>query len=420
MRRLFRQAWNVGLALALNLNQRAAGVLVFIVVSRLSGPHDAGTFSLAVGYLAILATIFTGLDDILVRESVSEPNKVLPLLATYGTLRFGFSAAAWVALMAVLAALRWYSSRDMIVLAIVTGTVLIDTMSALGQSVLQAHGRFGWPLIATSVGTAIKLGGALLASVKQAGLEVSVLAWPLGSLGSAIIMTGALARHLRGRSDQAAFCFDPDMARHLGCLFPSFSATSILAGLEFQADVILISVLLSREDVALYSAAVTIMMVAQMVAQAYRMVLYPALVRALAGRPESVRALVGRSLLAMGGLALVAASGVTLIAPALVRVVYGQRFEPTAAVLQILIWNLLLFFLDVPLVRFMIATGRQSRVWQSSAVSLTANIIANLVLLPRLGIVGAAFARICSSAVFCVLIGGQVLQRLTHRQFASR
>jgi O-antigen/teichoic acid export membrane protein len=59
---------NTTFSFILNLSLRAAGTLTFIAIGRLSQPADAGTFSLALRYLAILNTLFLGLDDVLVRE----------------------------------------------------------------------------------------------------------------------------------------------------------------------------------------------------------------------------------------------------------------------------------------------------------------------------------------------------------------
>ena len=412
MTRTHKLVWNTGLALALNLVVRAAGALTFIAIARLGSPKDAGTFSLAIGYLAVLTTLFVGLDDILVRESARVREQTLPILMTYGVIRFALSIVAWLALLLILIVLSLYSPNDLRVLTVITGCILIDAFSALGQSVLNAHNHFDGPLVAVTVGAAIKLGGALFALLGHQSLMVLSWAWPLGSAFSAALLTGMLVRHL---SSLARLHFDPGWARQLVRLVPAFSATSILSGLEYQLDVVLLSVLLSNEAVAWYSAAVTIMMVVLTASQAYRMVLYPALVRVLTDRPAALRGLVGRSTLLMGGLALLAAAIITLIAPWLMDVLYAGRFAVAVPVLQVLIWNVVFLFLNVPLVRFLMASNGQSVVWRTLLVSLTVNVIANLLLIPRLGVMGSAYARLFSSGLFCGLIGWQVYRRLARR-----
>src|SRR2546423_10042 len=97
--------WDTGLSLGLNLTVRAAGALTFIALGRLGSTSDAGTFSLAVGFLAILTTLFAGVDDILVREVARQPERSWPTLATYGLIRIGLCLAAWTILILVLAGL---------------------------------------------------------------------------------------------------------------------------------------------------------------------------------------------------------------------------------------------------------------------------------------------------------------------------
>lgn len=393
------------------MSQRAAGTLTFVAIGRLGQPADAGTFSLALGYLAILTTLFVGLDDVLVRESARMPGRTPALFATYSVIRFVASVAAWLVLLIVLGVLRLYSASDLIVLAIITGSILIDTFTALSQSVLNAHDHFGWPLVAASVGSIVKLIGVIAALITQRGLLLIAFAWPIGSFAGALALAGALVRHLRQFGGRADFKYDRPVARQLLKVMPAFSATSILAGLEYQLDVVLLSILLSRVEVAWYSAAVTIMMIVLLVSQAYRMVLYPALVRALA-QPENVlRRLVKRSMWIMGGLAVPLAVIITWLGPELIVLVYGTRFAPAGPIMQVLIWNVVYFFLNVPLVRFMLATGGQTNVWRTLLISLTINVVANLVLIPRFGAIGAAYARLCSSGTFTTLIGWQVARR---------
>ncbi len=85
--RALRLAQRTPVILLANALLRAAGTLVFIFVGRISGPEDAGVLSLALGYLAILTTLFTGLDDLLIREVTAAPKRVTALLLAYAVLR---------------------------------------------------------------------------------------------------------------------------------------------------------------------------------------------------------------------------------------------------------------------------------------------------------------------------------------------
>lgn len=414
-----RVAANTLLALLLNLSLRASGTLAFILIGRLAGPTEAGIFSLSLGYLAILNTLFLGLDDVLVRECTRTPERLGELLASYGVLRIGLSVSVWLGLLALLGALGLYSIDDWLVIAIVAGSVLLETFSAISQAAMQALGDFTWPLVATLATSIVRVGGAVLAMLVQAGIMGVAVAWPIGSLVGALALTAPGLRQLRTFGGRATLRFNRTTARQLWRTLRGFSAVSILAGLEYQLDVVLLSILLSMTEVAWYSAAVTIVSVVLLLSQAYRMVLFPALVKTLHESPLAARRLLQRSVLIMLGSALPIALGTTWLAPQLVSFLYGDSFNNSAWILQVLIWSVVFFFLNVPLVRFLLASGAQSTVWRMLLVSLSVNVAANLILIPQAGGMGSAYARLASSSLFCILAGWQTVRGLNRLKAAA-
>src|SRR5678815_3559629 len=108
-----RLIWNTSLSLLFNLTVRAAGTLVFIAISHRGNIRDAGTFSLAIGYLAILATIFTGLDDLLIRESAGSPAQTPSLFITYGGIRLALSILLWLGMLCLFKGLSLYSTHHL-------------------------------------------------------------------------------------------------------------------------------------------------------------------------------------------------------------------------------------------------------------------------------------------------------------------
>ena len=164
--------------------------------------------------------------------------------------------------------------------------------------------------------------------------------------------------------------------------------------------------------VAWYSAAVTIVSVVLLLSQAYRMVLFPALIRTLNESPAATRRLLKRSVLIMLGSAVPIAAGITWLAPQMITFLYGNTFGNSVPVLQGLIWGVVFFFVNVPLVRFLLASGEQSTVWRMFLISLTVNVTSNLILIPQIGIIGSVYARLASSSLFCALAGWQTVRSL--------
>lgn len=399
--------WNTGLSLVLNITLRATGTIAFILISRTGTLSEAGVFSLALGYLAILSTLFTGLDDFLVRESARAPQSAGPWALTYALLRGGFSLLGSLLLLGLLGLLQLYTFADLWVIGIILLSLTLEAVVATTQAVLNAQHRFGWPLAIISVGAVVRLAWILGALWAKPGLLGLAWAWPLGSLAMGVMafwpFRGSLGAHAH---------FDLKFVSATLRALPAFSGVSLLSALEYQLDVILVSILLTQADVAIYSAAATIMAIVLTVAQAYRMVLYPQLIHALTQRPAATGRLVGSSVVLMGGLAGLTALGVFVMAPGLIRLIYGSHMVVAEPVLRVLIWNVILAFVNVPLVRFLMAANGQTLVWQFLLVSVLLNVGANLVLIPLFGPLGPAYARLLSSAVFCGLVGWAAWRRL--------
>jgi O-antigen/teichoic acid export membrane protein len=401
--------WNTGLSLALNITARATGTIAFILISRKGLLAEAGVFSLALGYLAILTTLFIGLDDLLVRESARSPESSDSWMVAYSLIRGLGSLVCGLLLWSALGLLRLYTVDEQWVMGIILLSLLLEAVVATTQAVLYAQQRFGWPLVTTLVGAAVRLGWVVGALWAEQDLMVLAWAWPLGSLAMVVM---ALLPFWRSWPKLVRARVDPKAVSQMVRALPSFSGISFLSALEYQLDVILLSVLLTRVEVAVYSAAATLMAVVLTFAQAYRMVIYPALVRAFTHQPAAVSRLVRYSIGWMIGLAGLAAGVVFLSAPVLIRIIYGGRLTLAEPILRVLIWNVLLAFVNVPLVRFLMASNGQTLVWQFLVVSVILNVGANLVLIPALGVVAPAYARLLSSSVFCGLAGWATWRRL--------
>jgi O-antigen/teichoic acid export membrane protein len=236
----------------------------------------------------------------------------------------------------------------------------------------------------------------------QQSLTGLAWAWPLGSVVM-VVVTLISVNPFKG-----TLTFNLHRVGELLRVLPSFSGVSLLSALEYQLDVILLSVLLTHTDVAVYSAAATIMAIVLIGAQAYRMVLYPKLVETLTHRPTATGRWVGYSIVGLGGLAALTALGIFFVAPVLIELIYGEHLLAAAPVLRVLIWNVVLVFITVPLVRLLVASNRQARVWQLLLISVGINVSANWMLIPALGPLGAAYARLLSSSLFCLLAAALV------------
>jgi O-antigen/teichoic acid export membrane protein len=100
------------------------------------------------------------------------------------------------------------------------------------------------------------------------------------------------------------------------------------------------------------------------------------------------------------------AAGITLLAGPIVRLVYGDNFEATIPALQIMIWAVVFAFTNVPNARLILVHNRQQAAGWMTGISMVVNVVLNLLLIPRYGIVGAAVSRTIATAVLFVQLYG--------------
>lgn len=383
---------------------RASGILVFILIGRLSGPEDAGVFALALGYLAILTTLFGGIDDLLIREVAAAPGNVLTSVAAYSVLRA--PAAVLLYGIAVLfgQTVNQVPAEQIIVLYLIVLSAVFDSVMGIGQAILYAFGGFK-SLIYSAVAVLFVRAGIGGIALAAGGMIATAALWPISSLIGAMVVTMSAIEVVKASGvSLSPLVFEWPIVRRLGRLMPGFGAVSLLSALEYQCDVILLSALQPPSSVAVYAAAASIINILTLISQAYRAVLYPRLVRMRDEAADVTRRFVLRSARNMLLLGLLIASGTVLATPWLVQGVFGARFQASEHVLMVLIWNVVFLFVNVPFVRYLVAIGQQNRVAGALLISLSVNLGFNWLLIPRFGPQGSAWSRLVSSAVFLFAI----------------
>nr|CAA6828669.1 MAG: Membrane protein involved in the export of O-antigen and teichoic acid [uncultured Thiotrichaceae bacterium] len=180
---------------------------------------------------------------------------------------------------------------------------------------------------------------------------------------------------------------------------------AIVSFLMLFIDGILVAVLLPNEKVALYGTAIRVSFVCGIFLTALEATIYPRMVRIHGNNPENLKKFFRQGTLlvaaVLGSLALIIG-----VAGELILSIFGPQY--VAAI------NALLILLAAQLIRGMSLTFSLMFIIQKQVntlnrllyVALIVNIIANLILIPQLGIEGSATASLLANLV---LTGGVVL-----------
>jgi O-antigen/teichoic acid export membrane protein len=189
----------------------------------------------------------------------------------------------------------------------------------------------------------------------------------------------------------------------MGSEFWRFSAPRGLAAIFgvtiFWLDTLLVGALRGPEDSAVYTAATRYCIVGTFALTAIQLAIGPMISRltTVGGRREAQR--VYRTATAwLMGLAWPIYLTMAVSAPLLLRV-FGADYERGQATLTILSLSLLLSTAAGPILVVLLMAGKSTWNLANASVSVTLNVVLNLILIPRMGITGAAVAWMVSITV---------------------
>jgi PST family polysaccharide transporter len=377
--------------------------LLFVAVSRAFGPGGTGeySYSFAIGSLLALGAT-AGFEEYGIREYVRATpaargpvwtNIVSTQCAQLAVAATGFAVfllfdggrSAAVAIMLELALFQLAAglARTLFVPAMAAQAMVVPALLELGCRV-----------------TAIALALAVLLMPDHATLAVTLLPFP-----PAAVLLVALA-YRNSVSHGAVLRLDMrwQVLRSTWRRTASFAGSETLNQFYARTDLLLIAYFLGQERVGLYASDIKFVEVGIVPLVLLGTAVYP-LLSSMATGPAAAFATAARDFcrvqLMLGGWLAV---GMTLLIPLLVVPLFGERFEPAG---QLLPWFALLAILksmEVALYRLLYSVQRAAVYFRSLAVGTALIALLNLLLVPRIGVVGAVQAAIistCGVALLC-------------------
>lgn len=203
--------------------------------------------------------------------------------------------------------------------------------------------------------------------------------------------------------------FVPDMSLvwHFTRLASPFALQAILGNLYFQVDTVLLAELLDTTHVGYYQAAMRLVTAFMRIPGILMSAFYPRLARSLTEQVDGQSSLsVGRTMI---HLLFVAGTGLTatfsLGSRAIITGLYGSRMELAVPIMFILSFVFVVRFVASGYGLVLISCHYQWVQLVGATVALIVNIALNLALVPRYGVVAAAFSSLVTNMVILFLYG---------------
>ena len=377
-------------------------LVLLIYAGRVLGVEDFGrfNFALALGSVFALATDI-GLSEYTKRAVARDPGVAGKYLG---------NVLVWKALLSVLVFVLIVTTANLLrsdlttrILAYLLGlAALVRTYKLFAQGLMQAFERYKLYALAQVTHNALLFTSGVLALYYGAG----VLVFAVVFLSVKIVDLAFGYYLLASRVIASRPRFDFGFLREIQRKALPIGIYAVTVEIYWYADIILLEMLSSDSQVGWYSAGYKLFEALLILPVIICQAVSPQLSRLFVSDRAEHRNLMRRILKFAFIISVVVIGCGLIVADDLVELLYGSDFLPAAAGLKILLTGFLFTFLHFVLYAVLISIDQQSTLARMSLIGLMFNIIANLLLIPSYGLIGAAGATVASE--FLIFIFGYI------------
>lgn len=375
---------------------------LFIVVyaARVLGAAGWGAFSYLTSLAAVL-TVFSdvGLSSVVIREVAREPARKDNYFSTAFSLKFILTVLGFLIMIFVAPYVTKITISKTLVY-LVGGLFIFDSLRRFASSLFRAVERMELEAFVNIITQAIIVVAGFVALFIITSVESLAAAYAIGAGGGLLLAIYILRQDVKNIFSG----FDKKLLRPIiGAAWP-LSLAAIFGVLIVNIDTVIIGWFRSATEVGFYAAAQKPIAFLYLLPALVTGAFFPVLARLAKSDNDRFREVLERGLSLVFLFAIPIAVGIVLTAPELIDLFYGDEYAAAAAPLMILALTLLVVFPVGMIINAIFAYNRQSELVPYWSAGLLIDIGLSLVLVPRFGIVGAAWAVFITQLIINSLI----------------
>ena len=389
-----------------------------IYTARYLGASGFGIISSALAIGAILS-IFTelGLSTLTVREVSRDKSLANKYIGNTIALKLILSTITITAMVLVVTLLH-YPPQIAAVIYYITLSFVVGAFASIFYSIFQAYEKMEFQSIGQIINSIIMFSGILLIiSYKLSIIEfgqIYLIASIISLIYGIIICVWKfvlpkieidlnLWKHFLKRIE-----LDTNLWKFLITEAIPLAISSVFLLIAFKVDTILLLIYNGATAVGYYNAAYGLMTALMFVPSVYVSAIFPLLSRLNVSSKELLKFSYEKSFKYLIILGLPIAVGTTLLASPIILLIYKSAFTQSIFALQILIWAIPLIFVNYILGTAINSINKQRETVKTAFVAMLLNIVLNVLLLPRYGLIAACYITVLTELT-CFMLWFHIL-----------
>lgn len=375
-------------------NKFTAAVFFFFA-ARALGVTNFGKYTLVLTFISFFYILSDwGLSTLTIRDVARSPEDTKKYLLHTIVLRIGLALISYTALLGIALILSY--PKEIIVLIIIAGlSILPNNILNSFNSILNAHEKMHIPSIMCMIFNTIFLALGILCLYLNLGLVALVLIILSLSFINTALTGSFVKKFLMPFRPHIDYLFCKNLLKEA----TPFAILSSLSIIYFRVDAIILSKLQTIEIVGLYNAAYKIVEFLMFFPASLLMAYFPKMSKQARSSTIELRRNYIKVILLFLIIIVPIAVICTVYAKYIILILFGKTFIPASSALKILIWGVVIMFINAPFGNILYNSNRIYRYIPYQILLTLLNIWLNLILIPKWSLLGASYTTVITEIV---------------------
>lgn len=375
-------------------------LIVTMLTARYLGPSNYGVINYASGLVAFITPVMQlGINSIMVHEFVQYPNEEGKIIGTSMVMNI-FSSILCIAGIIGFVLIVNAGEIETILVCMIYSLILVVQAMEMIQYWFQSKLLSKYTAIAMVFSYFILTIIQIVLLIFKANIYYFTLSYSIEFLLIDIFLI--IAYKIVGTQK---ISFSVDVCKRLWSMGKYYIVSSMMITIFAQTDKIMLKLMVSNEAVGYYSAGVTC---AGMISFIFAAIIDSARSTIFQSKKESQEKFdinLQRLYSVIIYFSFFVSIFICILAPVIVGILYGREYYPTINVLRIIVWYTTFSYLGTIRNIWILSEGKQKYLWIINMSGALLNIIINIMLIPQMGILGAAIASLLTQIFTNVVIG---------------
>ncbi len=369
------------------------------LVARYLGPERYGILNYVLSFVAIFAFLASfGIDNILVRDLIKFKDKRNEVLNTAFSLKF--IASIFVVFILIIFSILIKNDAYTTLLILIYSSQLLFSSLNVADYHFQSIVKYKYASIAQFVSTIAVTILKLFFVYKGLGTGWFVFALVFEAAISSLILLSFFFRE--GQS--LKFSLNKDLAKKMIADSWPFILSSAFYLIYSKIDQVMIGKMIDVTSLGIYAAGVKIAEIWYFIPAIISGVMLPAIINAKIKDNTLYKDRLKKLFFLIIGMSFAIAFFEFIFAKYLILFLFGKAYMGSIIILQIYTWAGVIVSTVMVAQQYLIAENKTKTILISSFVGAFINVILNIILIPKFGIIGSAWATIISYLTVPIII----------------